>query len=176
MARIFAGPVLFTLGLAIAIGAPLLAQELTKLYTSRPGSFQVAFPEKPRTTEKELSTGGHIVKVVTERSTGPRDTTFAVVYADYPRSYQDIAAKTILDGVRDGMTGTDGKVIEDRELGDMPPYRGARAIRIEAGRNVIKAHIYLVGTRLYQVMVTGPKTSVDKESTKEFFQSFEITK
>ena len=179
MSRTLPGLSVFAVGLCIATGGPLVSQERKPdPHTSKEGKYRVDFPEKPSTSRKDLSTGGRIVKVVTEKADGPKGTTLAVTYTDYPNSFQDVPAKTILDGVRDGMKGTDGKVTADEELEQKDDHRGGRYVRVEAGRNAIRARAFLVGTRLYQVMVTGPKDaigekdSVDGKNANDFLTSF----
>jgi len=86
-----------------------------------------------------------------------------------------VKSKTVLDGVRDGMKGKDGVVEEDKEVtlnGTIP----GREIRIKAGKRVVRARIYLTGTRLYQVMVTGERQPADGKSADEFLRSFELLK
>ena len=147
-------------------------------YTSDVGKFRVKFPGKPKVDSKELASGpGGVqpIPVTTERVEGPSGVVFAVTFADYPDTFLGVKAKTVLDGVRDGMKGKDGVVKEDKEvaLGGTTP---GREIRIEAGKKVIRARVFLAGTRLYQVMVTGDRQPADGKSADEFLRSFEIVK
>lgn len=146
-------------------------------YTSGSGKFRVKLPGRPKVESKDLATGpGGVqpVPMTTERVEGPDKVMYSVVFADYPDTFQSVNAKTVLDGVRDGMKGKDGQVKEDREilLGKTP----GRELRIEAGRKVIRARIYLVGTRLYQVMANGERSAIDGKGVDEFLRSFELVK
>jgi hypothetical protein len=99
----------------------------------------------------------------------------AVTFADYPETFLGVSAKKVLDGVRDGMKGKDGVVKKDEDIkldGNFP----GRELRIEAGKRVIRARVFLTGTRLYQVMVTGEKQAADGKMADDFFKSFELLK
>jgi hypothetical protein len=168
-------------GIAVLVAvSPTFAQRSARLreHESEAGRFRVKFPERPETDTKELAlgAGGQTVTVTTEKADGPNNSVFAVTFADYPESYRNVPIKTVLDGVRDGLKGTDGKVEKDDEvfLGDdkVP----GREFRITAGRRVIHARVYLHGTRLYQVMVTGTKERFPTSTVKEFHNSFELKK
>lgn len=147
-------------------------------YTSDAGKFRVKFPGKPRADSKELASGPggvQAIPVTTERVEGPNGVIFAVTFADYPDTFLGVKAGTVLDGVRDGMKGKDGVVKEYKEItlgGTIP----GREIRIEAGKKVIRAKVFLAGTRLYQVMVTGDRQPADGKSADEFLRSFELVK
>ena len=103
---------------------------------------------------------------------------FAVTYADYPEAYRKVPLKTLLDGVRDGLKGTDGKIEKDDEvfLDDGPNKLAGREIRVVAGKKVVHARVFLRGTRLYQVMATGTKENFPSKAVEEFHNSFELAK
>lgn len=151
-----------------------------KLYESESGRFRVKFPSKPRLDTKDLATGKSgisPVTVVTERAETRQDVVLAVVYADYPDEFKHVPAQKILDGVRDGLKGKDGRVVSDAEVQFADPTQTSyRQIRIEAGRNVIRVRLYLVGSRLYQVLVIGDTRHVSSAECEEFFNTFEIIK
>ena len=162
---------------------PALAQDRgnsrLRDYTTSDGRFKVRMPRGADTDTKDLATGpGGIqsVPVTTVRATGPDKGVYAVAYADYPESFRAVPAKTLLDGVRDGLKGTDGKVALDEEttLRAGTETVTGRAFRIEAGSNVVRARVFLVENRLYQVMVTGKKSAVDGATADEFLKSFEL--
>jgi hypothetical protein len=163
--------------------APALAQRTVRLeqYESEAGKFRVKLPpEKPDSDTKVLAlgTGGQKVQVTTERVNGPDSSVFAVTFADYPESYRQVPAKTVLDGVRDGLKGSDGNIEKDAEvfLGDGPDRLAGREFRITAGRKVVHARVFLHGTRLYQVMATGSKDRFPTKAVEEFQNSFELVK
>jgi hypothetical protein len=168
----------------LLLAVPALAQRnpLPERHESEDGKFRVNLPRRAAKPEtKKLPLGnGQIIPVVTERAESSSGAVFAVTYSDYPEAYRLVATKTILDGVRDGLKGTDGKVTRDEEVfvGDGPDKVAGREYRVEAGTKVVHTRVFLRGSRLYQVMVTGTKDSVQSRSrtVEEFFKSFELTK
>jgi hypothetical protein len=166
----------------LGIAAPAFGQRTVRLsqYESEAGKFRVKLPEKPESDTKVLAlgTGGQTVQVTTERADGPDSSVFAVTFADYPESYRQVPAKTVLDGVRDGLKGTDGKIEKDAEvfLGDGPDRLPGREFRITAGRRLVHTRVFLHGTRLYQVMATGTKDRFPTKAVEEFHNSFELLK
>ncbi|HET6572484.1 MAG TPA: hypothetical protein VFG68_02700 [Fimbriiglobus sp.] len=173
------------LGLAIGskylgISLAFAAQRGVRLvqHESEAGKFRVKFPEKPDSDTKELSlgAGGQTLTVTTAKADGPNGSVFAVTFADYPESYRQVPIKTILDGVRDGLKGTDGKIDKYDEVFLGEAKVPGREVRITAGRRLIHARVYLHGSRLYQVMVTGTRERFPVDAVKAFFDSFELVK
>jgi len=168
--------------LVLLFAAPSFAQRDPKLedYQSEAGRFKVKLPGRPKTESKDLATGRgkQVITVTTEKVDTLNGAVFAVTYADYPDSYKDAPAKTILEGVRDGLKGTDGKVIKDEETSVQlnEAKIPGRDLRIEAGKSVIRARIFIHGQRLYQVLVTGTKDTVNTKDADAFLKSFELAK
>ena len=165
----------------LLLATPAYADKEPRLedYQSEAGRFKVRMPVGPRKVDsKELATGKgkQSIAVTTEKVDVPGGAVFAVTYADYPKSFEEVAPKTILDGVRDGLKGTDGKVTRDDETTLGTDKISGRDLRIEAGKNVIRARVFLADNRLYQVMVTGGKDAVSTKFADEFLKSFEVTK
>src|SRR5205085_1948419 len=93
--------------------------------------------------------GGRTVPVTTHRATDLKSgAVFSVSVAEYPSAFAEVPADKVLDGVRDGLKGKDGKVKVDERL---KGWSGGRAVQVEAGRNTIHARLVLVGSRLFQV-------------------------
>ncbi|HVK17550.1 MAG TPA: hypothetical protein VM533_11430 [Fimbriiglobus sp.] len=168
--------------IVLAVATPAIAQRNVRLeqHESEAGKFRVKLPEKPESDTKELALGpgGRTVQFTTERADGPDRSVFAVTFADYPESYRQVPIKTVLDGVRDGLKGTDGKVEKDDEvfLGTGADKLAGREFRIVAGQKVVRVRVFLQGTRLYQVMATGSKQKYPTKAVEEFLNSFELVK
>jgi hypothetical protein len=141
-------------------------------------TYRARFPDDPEEESKKLAVGaGQSVPVVGRRATDPKSgAVFAVTVADYPPAFAEVPAEKLLDGVRDGLKGKDGKVKaeEERTLG--PEKHPGRAVRIEAGKNTVRARLFLVGTRLYQVTVAGATKTFPEKASDEFFAAFEPTR
>ncbi len=165
----------------VALGTTASAGPKLVDFKSTDGKFAVTAPGNNRNDSKNLAVGatGLTIPVTTDRWDGPSSTVYAVTFADYPDTFREVAAKTILDGVRDGLKGTDGKVALDEKvtLGKGADKIDGREFRIEAGsRTAVRVRVYLVESRLYQVMVTGTKDSVNTKAATEFLNSFKLVK
>lgn len=163
---------------ALTAGTGLTQERAPELYQSDQGKFRVAFPERPKIDTKDLATGkagAAVVSVVTERAEAPNRAILAVIYADYPDEFKTVPAKKLLDAARDGLKGKDGKLRMEKEVTlKNSPASSYRDLRIEAGSNVIRVRLYLVGTRLYQVMVTGDRKTTTNTVCDTFLDSFEL--
>ncbi|MFO0849455.1 MAG: hypothetical protein U0871_12995 [Gemmataceae bacterium] len=142
------------------------------------GRYTVHFPKPPKTEAKELAVGnGVTVPVVTAKADGPDKLVYAVVYADYPPEFRDVPADKLLAGARDGLKGKDGVLVRNQPTTFGEDKLPAREVTVEAGRGAryaVRAVLVLSGTRLYQVMVTGPKDAIGKKSADEFIRSFKL--
>ena len=155
-------------------------------YISVEGRFLVMLPvkfvaEKP----KVLAYGpneNQVVKMTTEKCDCPKSGgVYSVTFADYPPSFKDVSPKTILDGVRDGMRGQPGlegklEYEKDVTIGQGNDKQTYREIKIKAGSKVVRARLYLVESRLYQVMVTGTEKNTNAALAEEFLNSFKVFK
>jgi hypothetical protein len=178
----FSYRLVLTAAIVLLVVLPASAQRNGKLtpHESGVGRYRVKLPKQPEMDSKELAltAGGRTITVFTEKADGPSKSVFAVTFADYPETYRQVPAKTVLDGVRDGLKGTDGKVEKDDEvfLSSGDGKLAGREFRIIAGRRVVHARVFLHDTRLYQVMVTGSKDGFPTKTVEEFFSSFELVK
>ena len=155
-------------------------------YTSDEGRYKAMVPakfvaEKP----KVLAYGpneNQVVKMTTEKCDCPNSGgVYSVTFADYPPQFKDVSPKTILDGVRDGMVGQPGlegklEYEKDVTIGQGLDKLTYREIKIKAGSKVVRARLYLIETRLYQVMVTGTEKNTNAAIAEEFLNSFKVVK
>lgn len=151
-----------------------------KEYTFPEWPAKVRFPSQPEFESKELATAAGAVKMSTFRVKTRNDLVLSLTMAVYDEKFKDLAAKTVLDGVRDGLKGTDGQLAKGGDAVitlDTPdgPVTG-REVRVDAGKNTVHCRAFLVGHRLYQVMATGPRDAVAGPATDQFFKSFELLK
>ncbi len=177
----YASMVVAAVGPALGAGSlVLLAAGPPKLetYTSADGKFRVLLLPDPKVTSDKIATPSGAVPFTTVRSDAGRGLSYGVTFADYPESFQDLDPKAVLDGVRDGLKGPDGKVESDKDVKFGPDGNPltAREIKIVAGKNAIRVRLLLVGGRLYQVMVAGSDANVTGKQADEFLGSFELVK
>lgn len=147
-----------------------------KSYRSEDGRYSVRFPKDPSIANKELATPSGVLKVQTAKVEPVRDLVFSVTHVTYPPSFGEVDPVKILDGVRDGLKGQDGELKSDKSSTTGDDGLPTRDIRIDAGKNGIRARLILVDRRLVQAMVVGAKDSLDGKPAEEFFKSLDVTK
>ena len=146
------------------------------IYKSDEGKFAVRFPKDPSISNKELATAAGVLKVQTAKSEVGRDLMLSVSHTTYPASFGDVDPNKILDGVRDGLKGQDGELKSDKVTALGEDKFPAREVRINAGKNGIRARLVLVDRRLVQALAVGSKDTLDGKAVEEFFKSFEVEK
>jgi len=144
-----------------------------KKFTSKEGRFKVLMPAtpKPRQHETESDFGkGTLIMAVAEHAGGM----FSAGFCDFPEEIKKVPVDRVLDSSRDGcVANLAGKLVSDKKikLGDHP----GRDIQVEIdGKHIFRARVYLVGPRLYQVVVFGPKQLATSKDAEKFLNSFEL--
>jgi hypothetical protein len=144
-------------------------------FESKDGKYKIAFPAKPEEKTKEVEAPPPIGTITLHVASldVKRDAAFMVVYNDYPEAVGKTAAQKVLRAVQDHSQGA-GKLIAQGEVGDGNPP--AREYVIEKDGNFYRARSYLVGLRLYQVVVVGKSIEiVTSKPADDFIASFEIS-
>ncbi|HEY9074301.1 MAG TPA: hypothetical protein VIN67_09240 [Desulfobaccales bacterium] len=106
-------------------------------------------------------------------------TGYFVSYCDYPPEFvKKKEPEQMLDGARDGATkSAKGKLVSDTKI-SLAGHPGLEVVidaREPQGPNgLIKGRLFMVGNRLYQVMVVAPKSRTDDQATDSFLQSFKL--
>jgi hypothetical protein len=145
-----------------------------KRFNSAAGGFSVQMPgETTPTREADGLLGAKDVEVFTAAHGQAQ---FVVQYQDLPRSAMRRGAAAILKSARN----SDANVIKGKVVGEKEaPLKGAvgSSYQIEApGPDGLMArvHSYLVGPRLYQVIVAAPKPEFPTDDSERFFRSFRL--
>jgi hypothetical protein len=142
-------------------------------YSSSAGKFKVQMPGDPRAQGNETS----------------ETATFSRPNGEYRASFMELSiadhesveqVEKLLDQFRDGgLRGVDGKLTAEKKikLADKHPGREVRADVVgERGKKgIMRARIYLVGKRLYSVMVVGTSEVADSAGATRFLDSFQLT-
>jgi hypothetical protein len=172
------GPISWSLTLPILLGA--VQSDLPanwKPFTSKEGGFSITMPDPTTQTKKTLKTASGPLQVTVISAEGRDDALFVVSYSDYPEN--DLKTGTPeerLEHARKGAVNhAKGKLRSDKPL-EMNGHPG-REIVIEKDGNVIaKMRLYLVGRRLYQVMVLGNGPVFKGKEADSFLHSFRLIK
>ncbi|MBN1457745.1 MAG: hypothetical protein JW912_07835 [Sedimentisphaerales bacterium] len=144
-------------------------------YQSSRGRFTVSFPGEPEEGVQTLTSHDGDFDLYMYNA-GSKKISFAVAYVDYPDSvFKKRSVKEMLDGAVDGaVNNVGGKLIDEIEV-EYEGYPGREIeVSIASEKAIIRARIYLVDKRLYQLMVIGKEDQVTESRVYDFFDSFVI--
>jgi hypothetical protein len=146
-------------------------------FTSAEGRFRVQMPGQPvkKTQQAPNPLGGQLTFHMFAYEVPRDEYGFVVGYNDYPPLPPD-RVQAVLDGVTKGnVQGNAGsKLISETRI-TLGSYPG-REVTIDAGgKGTIRQRNYLVGNRLYQVMLVKGGRRPSAEAAEKFFSSFRVT-
>jgi hypothetical protein len=144
-----------------------------KEFSSADGKFKVQMPGTPKETSQTQGDVKLKMFIVEEKNGA-----YAVMYADlpFPEDLPPAVQAMSLNGSVESMTkGANGKKIASSEikLADKYPGRSVEADLPDKGGK-LNGRIYLVGKRLYQVLVMGKGDFSKSEAATKFLDSFEL--
>lgn len=97
------------------------------------------------------------------------ETVYLVTYSDLVAEVTQLKPTEIFDAVCEGYAADGDKLVNQREI-KLGGYPG-RSVNLEATDGMSgKASMYLVGNRLYQLLLISPKS----EDGKQFFDSSQV--
>lgn len=170
-------PVHHTLRAALALAAIVFAgcADAPTEFVSRADKFKAQFGATPQTSERTVG-GTRSVTYKVESSAGARSVTITSlpVKGDEPPEFTSWA----LDSAKgDLIRAAGGKEESSRSnvLAGKYPGREFSASITQPTKGAMRARIWLVGGRLYQVMVIGTDDFVNTDATGEFLNSFQLT-
>ncbi len=161
------------LGLLAAASAS--AQEWKK-FSGDSGRFSVELPGEPKQQKQDVQTDAGKITItmyIVEVGNGG----YFVALSDFPAALVQAAdPEVLLANARDGaVRNVRGKLVSDKAI-TLGEHQG-REIQFEAdnpaGKIVGRARLYLVGNRLYQLLVVGQGAEALEQSGK-FFGSFRL--
>lgn len=168
---------LLILALVAALVATGCQQAGWTTFSSREGGFSVLLPSPPTEQRQTVNTVAGPIEAyffVVDRQKQDRFV-YTVAYSDYPDAVvekRDPGA--ILDGARDGAV----KNVRGRLLSELSLSLGGhpgREINIAVeGTHTIRARLYLVNNRLYQVSVLAPSEKLGSKNVGQFLDSFTL--
>jgi hypothetical protein len=153
----------------------------SQAFTSEEGAFSINSPMAMEETTQSIDTELGAIEVhffMAEEI----DRAYMVGYSDYPQEFVDQNdPQMMLDGARDGATGNiNGNLVSEIRilLDDQYPGREivVTAMLDEDQEGTLKAHMFLVGNRLYQVMVVAPSGELSMQEMDDFINSFKLLK
>ena len=167
------------LGLSFALVSLVRGRGEQKWTTtaSKDGGFVVAMPGQPTETVSAVKLPVGSLQVHVWTVARGRDTAFIVCYSDYPEDFiKAKSADAVLDGARDGaVSETKGQLLNEVHI-DLKGYSGRDiTIAVAAGKGASRDRMFLVGRRLYQLLVGTVPSEVRSAEVERFFKSFRLT-
>jgi hypothetical protein len=172
-----------TLATLIGIQAPLLplgqphsayAQAATSIwrsFRSDTAGFTILMPGEPQRSQE-----GNTTSYTVRR---PRESvTYTVSYADFPSHVQMDATKgeDVLLGVKEGMVETGAQLIAQQTITLSPQFPGTDLRFAMPDQRLVRLRAYMVGQRLYLLMVATDNEKNLKKSIEGFFNSFQLSR
>lgn len=145
-----------------------------KQFRSAEGRFSISFPETPEIEVQNVASELGPLSTHTFTAT-EKEIAYAIAYTDYPDSIAPIEPAILIGGARDGVQESLGATIvreKELRLGGNP----GRDIEMTTDELQVRTHIYLVGTRMYQMIAVVPKSGKAPKSVERFFASFRLEK
>ena len=135
-------------------------------FSSLAGKFTVLLPGKP-TQESDTDADGSVTHDFTVVD---GETVYLVTYSELVKEVTQLKPTEIFDAVCDGYAKDGDKLVNQREI-ELSGYPG-RSVDLKATDGTSgKASMYLIGNRLYQLLLISSQA----EDGKQFFDSFQLT-
>lgn len=145
-------------------------------FTSKEGKFSVAFPEKPAEKTSKVKVGDREVDhhLFTAKQA---DRAQIVSYVDYDKAVVGEDKDKFLAGVVErNVVNLKGKVAVNEKVSLGKGKHPGRDVRVEMPdkKQLYRAQVFLVGNRLYQVVVLGPEEFVKGKEVDDYLKSFTV--
>jgi hypothetical protein len=150
-----------------------------KEFTANDGGFTVLMPDTPKEDKTDLATADGTKVVQYQYLVDGGTKAHLVTYQDNPAAVEKAdQVQKVLEGGRDNaVTNLKGKLLLSKELKLADKHSGMEfQIEVPSLKSIYRSRIYLVGKRLYQIVVLGPKEFVDSKESDSFLDSFKLTK
>ncbi|MBY0526316.1 MAG: hypothetical protein K2R98_23180 [Gemmataceae bacterium] len=156
--------------LVILVAPASAEQKDPKPYSSKDGKFTINFPEAPKEMKQELSGQKFSIWSVDQK-----EKAYVVMFNELPAAVEADKSDAVFDAGRDqAVKSMKGKLADDKKLSLGKKYVG-REVLISSDALWFRDRMYIVGTRFYQVIVTGPEEFVKSKEVTAVMDSFKIT-
>lgn len=162
------------LSLSLLLFFPLAASA-QETYAPKGGGFSAHLPGRPKENNQTARTPIGDLKIHTATYATADGSVYLVSYTDFPPgAIKPDDRGRLIDAVRDGLKGKDGKVVSEKEI-TVGPEKG-REIVIDKGKQQTRFRVVVKDHRLYQLAALGTGEFVTGKDATAFLDSFEITK
>jgi hypothetical protein len=162
---------LAVLAVLVALCGPVTGDDGTTAswvtYAYEAASFSVSMPGTPTYELKKLDNGVDMHMHILEHG----NDAYLVTHIDYPEGTMKGTPEETLEGARDGSIRGKKKLSERAlEIGGYPGLD----LRTQDENFVSGVRIFLVGNRLYTIIVAMPRASKDEAVMQSYLESFRI--
>ncbi len=169
-----------TISLALVISFLLAACGATpswQTFTSDKGKFTVEMPATPKESTQSVDTAlGKIELTLYTAQVGT--SAYLATFSDYPDVMSKADPAKVLDGAMNGaVTNVSGKILSSSDItinGNPGKEFSAEGKITNPGDGSVRGRIYLVKTRLYQLIVVGLKDQIPTADADRYLQSFKL--
>ncbi len=147
-------------------------------FVSKDGNFKINFPKEPTTSTSTVPTEVGDIAMYTFMYEESVTKVYLVSYAEYPSELmKDADTKELLKGSKEGQIanlGEGAKVDEEKDItiGEFP----GTYFKANGGGFYVAAKNYLVGNRLYQLVIMRDGSYPSDEDVKGFLDTFALLK
>lgn len=143
-------------------------------YTAKDGSYTAKFPRQPKEQDNSTNTKlGEIKFVQVMYEDKAKEQLYMTQSNKYPVDPSQLNAEKVLDGVRDGYTKNNRKLISEKKI-SRNGFPGRELIVQDKNKLVMKSQIFVNTARstMHLVMVGAGDGNVDFPEAKAFLDSF----
>jgi hypothetical protein len=146
------------------------ATSIWRSFRSDTAGFTILMPGEPQRSQ-ESNTISYTVR-------RPRESvTYTVSYADFPSNVQMDPTKgqDVLLGVKEGMVETGARLMAQQTITLSSQFPGTDLRFVMPDQRLVRLRAYVVGQRLYLVMVATDNEKNLMKSIEGFFNSFQVS-
>ncbi|MHC5539322.1 hypothetical protein ACYOEI_13975, partial [Singulisphaera rosea] len=149
-----------------------------EVFLDDPGNFRIRLPVKPVAQHQNLTTPVGFQMLHSFVSTKPDTSIYSVLYSEFPEEY--VRAKgvdAILDGGLRGMIAAGQWSVTSQEPTTFGLHHG-RDVHFEVRsttspeKGIGRARVFVIGNRLYQVVMIAPESKYRSDDIQGRFDSF----
>ncbi len=167
-----------TLPVLLLLLAPAIGEPKFQEFNSKDGGFKVLMPGKPVERIQEQKSAAGILKFTMYIVDLGQMASYIAAFNDFPdKVIEALPVAKHLDNCRDGNIKSFGKLISEKKITFGRQKHSGREILLEKADKTAqyRARIYLVGNRLYQIVLVGPREVVQADTATKYLESFQLT-
>ena len=169
----------FCLVLLLALSPLALSAQDKKdaSFVSKAGKFSINLPAKPTEKTTKVKVGDRDVDLHVFSISSQKDRAYVVTYSDYPKDKIGEDKDKFLAGVVErNVALLKGKVAAEEKVALGKAKHPGREVRVDLPdkKQLYRARVYVVGDRVYQIVVLGPEELVKGKEIDEYLASFKV--